>query len=92
MAVTNCNIDMEALITDQNRSIATLAITTLLKTGGDRLPLLGRGSLITSACLRFLQWGCVVERSALRLRKQLSAPGSTSFLSPYCSASFAIEL
>lgn len=33
MAVTNCNIDMEALITDQNRSIATLAITTLLKTG-----------------------------------------------------------
>jgi coatomer protein complex subunit gamma len=35
MAVTNCNIDMEALITDQNRSIATLAITTLLKTGGD---------------------------------------------------------
>jgi hypothetical protein len=34
MAVTNCNIDMESLITDQNRSIATLAITTLLKTGG----------------------------------------------------------
>lgn len=37
LAVTNCNIDMEGLITDQNRSIATLAITTLLKTGeGDR--------------------------------------------------------
>lgn len=35
MAVTNCNIDMEALITDQNRSIATLAITTLLKTGSE---------------------------------------------------------
>jgi coatomer protein complex subunit gamma len=35
MAVTNCNIDMEALITDQNRSIATLAITTLLKTGNE---------------------------------------------------------
>ncbi|KAL3612849.1 hypothetical protein D5086_003869 [Populus alba] len=33
MAVTNCNIDMESLISDQNRSIATLAITTLLKTG-----------------------------------------------------------
>jgi hypothetical protein len=33
MAVTNCNIDMEALISDSNRSIATLAITTLLKTG-----------------------------------------------------------
>eukprot|EP00775_Hariotina_reticulata_P012870 gene12870-12996_t len=35
MAVTNCNIDMESLITDQNRSIATLAITTLLKTGNE---------------------------------------------------------
>ena len=33
MAVTNCNIDMESLISDPNRSIATLAITTLLKTG-----------------------------------------------------------
>lgn len=33
MSVTNCNIDMESLIADQNRSIATLAITTLLKTG-----------------------------------------------------------
>ncbi|KAK9828743.1 hypothetical protein WJX72_001875 [[Myrmecia] bisecta] len=35
MAVTNCNIDMENLISDQNRSIATLAITTLLKTGNE---------------------------------------------------------
>mmetsp|Transcript_4485 Transcript_4485/g.7532 ORF Transcript_4485/g.7532 Transcript_4485/m.7532 type:complete len:900 (-) Transcript_4485:576-3275(-) len=34
-AVTNCNIDMESLIADQNRSIATLAITTLLKTGNE---------------------------------------------------------
>ncbi len=34
LAVTNCNIDMEGLIGDANRSIATLAITTLLKTGG----------------------------------------------------------
>lgn len=34
-AVTNCNIDMESLIADQNRSIATLAITTLLKTGSE---------------------------------------------------------
>ncbi|XP_027112276.1 coatomer subunit gamma isoform X2 [Coffea arabica] len=34
-AVTNCNIDMESLISDQNRSIATLAITTLLKTGNE---------------------------------------------------------
>ena len=35
LAVTNCNIDMESLISDQNRSIATLAITTLLKTGSE---------------------------------------------------------
>lgn len=35
MVVTNCNIDMESLISDQNRSIATLAITTLLKTGNE---------------------------------------------------------
>lgn len=35
LAVTNCNIDMEGLIADQNRSIATLAITTLLKTGSE---------------------------------------------------------
>lgn len=33
MIVTRCNDDMEALISDSNRSIATLAITTLLKTG-----------------------------------------------------------
>jgi len=31
--VTSCNIDLEALTTDSNRSIATLAVTTLLKTG-----------------------------------------------------------
>lgn len=35
MAVANCNIDMEGLISDSNRSIATLAITTLLKTGNE---------------------------------------------------------
>uniref|UniRef100_A0A914XJ47 Coatomer subunit gamma n=2 Tax=Plectus sambesii TaxID=2011161 RepID=A0A914XJ47_9BILA len=34
-AVTTCNMDLENLITDQNRSIATLAITTLLKTGAE---------------------------------------------------------
>jgi coatomer protein complex subunit gamma len=33
LAVTACNLDMEHLIDDPNRSIATLAITTLLKTG-----------------------------------------------------------
>ena len=30
-SVTTCNLDLENLITDVNRSIATLAITTLLK-------------------------------------------------------------
>ncbi len=34
-AVTACNLDLENLITDSNRSIATLAITTLLITGGE---------------------------------------------------------
>jgi hypothetical protein len=36
-AVTACNLDLENLITDSNRSIATLAITTLLKTGKSSL-------------------------------------------------------
>eukprot|EP00667_Euglena_gracilis_P005674 EG_transcript_5712 len=35
LAVTTCNIDMESLISDPNRNIATLAITTLLKTGSE---------------------------------------------------------
>lgn len=35
LIVTRCNDDMEALISDSNRSIATLAITTLLKTGAE---------------------------------------------------------
>ena len=35
MAVVKCNDDMELLISDSNRSIATLAITTLLKTGSE---------------------------------------------------------
>ncbi|CAI2167312.1 8121_t:CDS:10 [Funneliformis geosporum] len=34
-AVQPCNFDMENLITDQNRSVATFAITTLLKTGNE---------------------------------------------------------
>jgi coatomer protein complex subunit gamma len=34
-AVISCNVDLEQLITDTNRSIATLAITTLLKTGAE---------------------------------------------------------
>lgn len=35
LSVTTCNLDLENLITDSNRSIATLAITTLLKTGSE---------------------------------------------------------
>lgn len=35
VAVSPCNLDMENLITDANRSVATLAITTLLKTGNE---------------------------------------------------------
>lgn len=34
-AVTACNLDLEGLIADSNRSVATLAITTLLKTGAE---------------------------------------------------------
>ncbi|XP_067619303.1 coatomer subunit gamma [Eurosta solidaginis] len=34
-SVTKCNLDLEGLITDSNRSVATLAITTLLKTGAE---------------------------------------------------------
>jgi len=34
-AVASCNYEMEQLITHQNRSIATLAITTLLKIGNE---------------------------------------------------------
>ena len=34
-AAAAANVDMEALISDPNRSIATLAITTLLKTGAE---------------------------------------------------------
>ncbi|KAH8383580.1 hypothetical protein KR009_009353 [Drosophila setifemur] len=34
-AVATCNLDLEGLITDSNRSVATLAITTLLKTGAE---------------------------------------------------------
>jgi len=34
-SVTACNLDLENLLQDVNRSIATLAITTLLKTGSE---------------------------------------------------------
>ncbi|EPZ32190.1 Coatomer subunit gamma-like protein 1 [Rozella allomycis CSF55] len=35
LTVATCNVDIEALISDSNRSIATFAITTLLKTGNE---------------------------------------------------------
>lgn len=35
LAVSSCNLEIENLITDSNRSIATFAITTLLKTGNE---------------------------------------------------------
>mmetsp|Transcript_26121 Transcript_26121/g.24956 ORF Transcript_26121/g.24956 Transcript_26121/m.24956 type:complete len:938 (-) Transcript_26121:178-2991(-) len=35
VSVSKCNDDMEGLVSDANRSIATLAITTLLKTGNE---------------------------------------------------------
>ena len=59
-AVTACNLDLENLITDSNRSIATLAITTLLKTGAessvDRLMKQERISFwdLPSICHKFL--------------------------------------
>ncbi|KCV70563.1 hypothetical protein H696_02908 [Fonticula alba] len=35
LSVSQCNLDIEALVADPNRSIATLAVTTLLKTGSE---------------------------------------------------------
>lgn len=35
VSVAKCNDDMEGLVSDSNRSVATLAITTLLKTGSE---------------------------------------------------------
>ena len=55
MAVTNCNIDMESLISDSNRSIATLAITTLLKTGPFPPVKPSVDGSVSSACARFLR-------------------------------------
>ena len=33
--VAKCNNDLESLVSDANRSVATLAMTTLLKTGAE---------------------------------------------------------
>ncbi|GLJ49663.1 hypothetical protein SUGI_1053620 [Cryptomeria japonica] len=35
LAVTNCDLDMESLVLDQNHSIATMAIPTLPKIGNE---------------------------------------------------------
>ena len=35
VSIARCNDDMESLVSDSNRAIATLAITTLLKTGSE---------------------------------------------------------
>lgn len=51
-AVTACNMDLENLITDSNRSIATLAITTLLKTGTNCLFVFG------FLALNFVEYKC----------------------------------
>ena len=69
MAVTSCNIDMESLITDHNRSIATLAITTLLKTGNE-------GSverLIKQVCPE-----TTTESDCRKIKMRTCAPGQLS--------------
>jgi coatomer protein complex subunit gamma len=54
-AVKVCVLDMENLITDSNRSVATLAITTLLKVG----PLGGsRARSLSLWQSGFPCWGC----------------------------------
>lgn len=35
LVVAKCNEDLETLVSDSNRTIATLAISTLLKTGNE---------------------------------------------------------
>ena len=63
-AVTACNVDLETLITDSNRSIATLAITTLLK-------------VISFFLISFFSWCSVLqtgnEAGVDRLMKQISS-------------------
>jgi coatomer protein complex subunit gamma len=65
-AVASCNLDMENLIADPNRSIATYAITTLLKVRSTALPYL----VIVLHSFTLLQTGN--EASVDRLMKQIS--------------------
>ena len=62
-AVTACNLDMENLISDSNRSVATYAITTLLKVSSHTC----RPALADT----FLKTGN--EASVDRLMKQISS-------------------
>lgn len=84
MSVTTCNLDLENLITDVNRSIATLAITTLLKVGSySHTALISRKMLSTAASLKNLGFilsdkntSCFQtgnESSVDRLMKQISS-------------------
>ncbi|EWM22305.1 coatomer subunit gamma [Nannochloropsis gaditana] len=58
VVVTKCNDDMEALLSDANRSIGTLAITTLLKTGeeGSVDRLMKQVLQSTSFCSSAVRW------------------------------------
>lgn len=63
--MTACNVDLETLITDSNRSIATLAITTLLKVRHSFL-------LVVERCpIGIVQTGN--EAGVDRLMKQISS-------------------
>lgn len=69
-AVTACNLDLENLVTDSNRSIATLAITTLLKTGSessiDRL-MKQISSFMSEISDEFKAWKIIYVRPSSRL-------------------------
>ena len=85
MSVTTCNLDLENLITDVNRSIATLAITTLLKVGSclhnafisrimlstTTTTLKKHGFMLRDLCTSCFQTGN--ESSVDRLMKQISS-------------------
>ena len=60
-AVKTCVLDMENLITDSNRSVATLAITTLLKVW--HTPPCHYGNALTRSPFPIVDWQRVVSRS-----------------------------
>lgn len=83
-AVTACNLDLENLVTDSNRSIATLAITTLLKTGSessiDRL-MKQISSFMSEISDEFKVPGAPWEHPQSPVRKMLCAPSPWSLAS-----------